>query len=130
MTSTVEPIRVDAGRDEESPRSGEARRRGAALRPYGGSGIALLLFLQVASALTPSAARAAQEESLGRALAITVDAALLRPLGMLRLIGGSALLVPTTLMWPPDYRANIELFVLEPAEYLFERPLGEDLAGS
>lgn len=58
--------------------------------------------------------------------------------GLLRLIGGSVMLVPATLFStlslpfdrnPAVFRDNYELFVVEPFDYTFRRPLGQDLAG-
>lgn len=58
--------------------------------------------------------------------------------GVLRLIAGSALLVPATLFStfslpfdrnPAVYRDNYELLVVEPFDYTFRRPLGQDLGG-
>lgn len=92
--------------------------------------VPLALWLSLVGAIVePRAARAASEGPVRRTTSVAVDLVLLRPLGLVRLIAGSVLLAPTTLMWPPSYRENVEIFVLEPNDYLFRRPLGEDLAG-
>lgn len=58
--------------------------------------------------------------------------------GVLRLIAGSALLVPATLFStfslpfdrnPAVYRDSYEMLVREPFDYTFRRPLGQDLGG-
>lgn len=68
----------------------------------------------------------------------TVDVFPIRFGGFLRLIAGSALLVPASLFAtfslpfnrdPAVYRDYYELLVLEPFDYTFRRPLGQDLGG-
>ena len=87
-----------------------------------------------ASALDEAPAQANVEEVSLKA----VDVFPIRFGGVLRLIAGSALLVPATLFStfslpfdrnPAVYRDNYELLVLEPFDYTFRRPLGQDLGG-
>jgi hypothetical protein len=68
-----------------------------------------------------------------------VDIAVLRPGGLARMVVGGALLVPSTLfnvMGLPFgrdtsvFEEDVDRFVMEPAEYTFMRPVGEDLVGS
>jgi len=70
--------------------------------------------------------------------AMAFDAAILRPLGAVKLAVGMVALIPATVLYtfrlPFDadtgvYREAAELLVIEPANYVFRRPLGEDLAG-
>jgi len=66
------------------------------------------------------------------------DAVVLRPLGTVKVFVGMAAMVPAAVLYtfrmPFDsdtgvYREAAELLVIEPANYVFRRPLGEDLAG-
>ena len=66
------------------------------------------------------------------------DAAILRPLSAVRLAVGITALFPTavlfTLKLPFDrdtsvYSEAADILVVEPANYLFRRPLGEDFEG-
>ena len=95
----------------------------------------------VAIAPLPSAAadQSTFLDQLENGAAKTFDLAILRPLGGLRLVVGMAAMVPMTIIntialpFQPDsgaYRETAELFIVEPANYVFRRPLGEDLAGS
>jgi hypothetical protein len=67
-----------------------------------------------------------------------IDIAVLRPLGMGRIVIGAALLVPMSLFNaialpigrdPSIFQEDVERFIVEPVEYTFDRPIGEDLAG-
>lgn len=80
----------------------------------------------------------------------SVDLVLLRPLGAVRLVAGALLWVPVSLVQAvvdmnkaafaqvglsekPDgvvVRETVDIFVVEPARYVFKRPLGEDLGGA
>lgn len=80
----------------------------------------------------------------------SVDLVLLRPLGAVRLVAGALLWVPISLVHAvvdmnkaavaqvglsekPDgvvVRETLDIFVVEPARYVFKRPLGEDLGGA
>ena len=71
-------------------------------------------------------------------LVIPFDIAILRPLGAIRLAVGSVALVPIGLIYsmkiPLDggtgaLQEVAEILVVEPANFLFRRPLGEDLSG-
>ena len=57
------------------------------------------------------------------------DVVLLRPLGLITMAVGAAAFVPVGLMAAPAGRDGIqpalELFVLEPAKSVFQRPLGD-----
>ncbi len=66
------------------------------------------------------------------------DAIVLRPLGAVKLAVGMAFLIPASVLYtfrmpfdsdPGVYREAAEMLVIEPANYVFRRPLGEDLAG-
>ena len=66
------------------------------------------------------------------------DASVLRPLGTVKLVVGLVALIPASVLYtfrmPFDsdtgvYREAADMLVVEPANYLFRRPLGEDLAG-
>jgi hypothetical protein len=66
------------------------------------------------------------------------DASVLRPLGTVKLIVGLVALIPASVLYtfrmPFDsdtgvYREAADMLVVEPANYVFRRPLGEDLAG-
>ena len=76
---------------------------------------------------------------VGRAAMIAVDVFPIRFGGFLRLAVGSVILVPATLLSaltypfernPEIFRENATLYLQEPFDYTFRRPLGEDLAGS
>lgn len=69
----------------------------------------------------------------------TVDLVLLRPLGVGRIVVGSVLLIPSTLINAIGlplgqdtgvFAEDLDRFVIEPVEYTFQRPVGEDLVGS
>lgn len=75
----------------------------------------------------------------GRAAMMAVDVFPIRLGGFLRTVVGGVFLVPVTLLSaatypfernPSVFRENAELYVVEPFDYTFRRPLGEDLAGS
>jgi len=66
------------------------------------------------------------------------DAAVLRPLGTVKLAVGMLFLIPASFLYtfrmPFDsdtgiYREAADMLVVEPANYVFRRPLGEDLSG-
>ena len=66
------------------------------------------------------------------------DASVLRPLGAVKLDVGLVFLIPASVLYtfrmPFDsdtgvYREAADMLVVEPANYVFRRPLGEDLAG-
>jgi len=96
-------------------------------------------WLSIASAGSARAAAALPSQAqVTEAAYKTVDVFPIRFGGLLRLIGGSVMLVPATLFStlslpfdrnPDVYRENYELFVVEPFDYTFRRPLGQDLAG-
>lgn len=67
-----------------------------------------------------------------------LDIAVLRTGGLARLTLGSLLLVPSTLINvvglpfgrdPAVFEEDVERYVLEPARFTFERPVGKELAG-
>jgi uncharacterized membrane protein len=66
------------------------------------------------------------------------DAAVLRPLGTVKLAVGMLFLIPASVLYtfrmPFDsdtgvFQEAAEMLVVEPANYVFRRPLGEDLSG-
>ena len=63
------------------------------------------------------------------------DAAVLRPLGSVRLVVGMATLAVTSVLYAITfqssdvYRETANLLVVDPANYVFRRPLGEDFSG-
>ncbi|MEZ4353060.1 MAG: hypothetical protein R3F16_05225 [Myxococcota bacterium] len=100
--------------------------------------------------LGPFASGAAHAESATDPAAITArafDAAVLRPLGAVRLLAGAALWVPISVVQAVGdlaratgapmglssgadgdrIRESFDLFVGDPADYVFTRPLGKDL---
>jgi hypothetical protein len=100
----------------------------------------LLISLQIAvlTAFAPGAALAEESSFLDTFFSEGFDAVVLRPLGSVRLAVGIVALIPTgilyTLKMPLDGDAGAlqeitELLVVEPANFVFRRPLGEDLAG-
>lgn len=72
-------------------------------------------------------------------LPVVFDIAVLRPLGAVRLVVGLVAMVPATILYtllrmpfdsdPGIYREAAELLLIDPANYVFRRPLGEDLSG-
>jgi hypothetical protein len=66
------------------------------------------------------------------------DVMILRPLGAVKVFVGLTALIPASFLYtfrmPFDsdtgvYREAAEMLVIEPANYVFRRPLGEDLDG-
>jgi hypothetical protein len=85
-------------------------------------------------AIAPTAAFA-EDVSMGDKI---FDASVLRPLGTVKLVVGLVALIPASVLYtfrmPFDsdtgvYREAADMLVVEPANYVFRRPLGEDLAG-
>ena len=69
---------------------------------------------------------------------IAYDVAVLRTLGFVKLVVGMTALIPASVLYtfrmPFDsdtgvYREAAEMLVIEPANYVFRRPLGEDFGG-
>lgn len=87
-------------------------------------------------AITPATSFAADDgPSVGAKI---FDATVLRPLGSIRLVVGTAALAVTSVLYTlrlpinPDtgaYREAAEILVVEPGNYVFRRPLGEDFSG-
>ena len=83
----------------------------------------------------------AQQDWLGmadRGASITADLLLLRPLGALRSAVGAVSFLPTAAIIAPysaftgnwdEFEAVTDMFIWEPTDYTFQRPLGVDLAG-
>jgi hypothetical protein len=104
-----------------------------------GAVLVLLALLGIAAARPALALDEAPAQANVEAIALkAVDVFPIRFGGVLRLIAGSALLVPATLFStfslpfdrnPAVYRDNFELLVREPFDYTFRRPLGQDLGG-
>ncbi len=90
-------------------------------------------------AIVPSVGFASDDSSSSSdAFAIGFDIAVLRTLGSIKLVVGTVALIPTSILYmlkmPFDDDAGAlqevaEVLVVEPANYVFRRPLGEDLAG-
>jgi hypothetical protein len=80
----------------------------------------------IAALVLPVSASAADEPSR---TAVTFDAAILRPLGFVGLVVGSAAFVPAALLAWPNGRDSVdtalEIFVTAPAHDVFQRPLGD-----
>ena len=77
-------------------------------------------------------------ESAGKAAAIGFDVGILRTLGSIRVVVGAVALIPTSIIYllkmPIDGDAGalldvVDILVVEPAEFVFRRPLGADFAG-
>jgi hypothetical protein len=77
-------------------------------------------------------------EKVERGFSIGFDLAILRTLGTGRMFVGMGLMVPmsifNTMRLPfvqdtSIYRETADLFVVEPANFVFRRPLGEDFSG-
>lgn len=88
---------------------------------------------------TATAAEATAGPDVGRAALMAVDVFPVRVGGFLRLVVGGIFLVPVTALSaltmpfernPAVFRENAELYVVEPFDYTFRRPLGEDFAGN
>ena len=78
------------------------------------------------------------DAALGRAALVAVDVFPIRFGGFLRMTVGGLFLVPATLVSaiaypiernPAVFRDNAELYVVEPFDYTFRRPLGRDFGG-
>ena len=77
-------------------------------------------------------------DKLERGCSIGFDVAVLRPLAVGRMLVGMGFMVPMTIFntmrmpFEQDtgiYRETAQLFVVEPANFAFRRPLGEDFSG-
>ena len=106
------------------------------------SRVAALVLVVLMTVASTGVARAAGElpsqASVQEFAYKAVDVFPIRFGGVLRLIAGSALLVPATLFStlslpfdrnPGVYRDNYEMLVVEPFDFTFRRPLGQDLGG-
>ena len=98
-----------------------------------------LLGLALASNPLPAAAASPGMEDFFQGFRSVLDMVVLRPLGTARFVLGGAILLPMSTVlnavaWPTGRDANVfkedwDRFVVEPAEYTFQRPIGQDLAG-
>lgn len=94
--------------------------------------------LSVLIAIAVAGPAVAAESRAGEIANKTADALLLRPGGVLRLAVGSAFMIPASLFslaaipsqGMSAYDEMLEVLVLEPFRYTFQRPFGEDLAGN
>jgi len=128
----------------EVARSRRCQPSSRRLSHFSHSVAALLAGATLASAPLP--ALAAEVEPLPRsfkeqatdAFYIAMDIAVLRPGGLARLTIGSILMVPTTIFNvmglplgrdPAVFQEDAERYVLEPARFTFDRPVGKELAG-
>jgi hypothetical protein len=77
-------------------------------------------------------------EGFKKGAVIGYDIAVLRTLGSFRLLVGMAFLVPASILQtlrlpfgsdPDTLREQAEILVIEPANFVFRRPLGEDFGG-
>jgi len=100
----------------------------------------ILVSLQIGMlvALVPSTSFAKDESSFADNFAIGYDLVVLRTLGTIRLAVGMVALIPASILYtlkmPIDgdggaLREVAEILVVEPASFVFRRPLGEDLEG-
>jgi len=107
-------------------RSRRLARRGASLRWLRSL---RSLWLAAAIAMLALPAPAAAQPAAVRALDVTFDLVLLRPLGAASTVVGTALFVPAALVASPGGRDPIveawDRFVLRSAKYTATRPLGE-----
>ena len=82
-------------------------------------------------AIVPAASFAEDATTGGKVF----DATVLRPLGSIRLVVGMATLALTSVLYAITfqssdvYRETANLLVVDPANYVFRRPLGEDFSG-
>jgi hypothetical protein len=142
----IESNRLFCGETSEgNPMNPIASRR---RRPFARS-LASVGCLLAISSLSPPAVRAEPASLPERLTAQTVDLLLLRPLGAFRLAAGAAIWVPISIVQAvmdigtaaaaplgESSRADgaikddaLDVFVIDPARYVFKRPLGEDLGG-
>ena len=86
-------------------------------------------------AIAPSASLAEDEVSVGAKI---FDVAVLRTLGTVKVFVWIVALIPASVLYtlrmpfnsdPDVFKEAAEMLVVEPANYVFRRPLGEDLAG-
>jgi len=82
-----------------------------------------------AGLLLTAPAHADPERETPNPAAVVFDVVLLRPLGLLTMVIGAALFVPAAVVTSPggldSIEEALELFVLDPAKDVLERPLGE-----
>jgi hypothetical protein len=100
---------------------------------------ASVLGIALVSAPLPAAAASPGWERVFQGFRSSIDIVVLRPLGVARLVLGGAILLPMStvlnaVVFPigRDTRIFVEdwdRFVVEPAEYTFQREIGEELAG-
>jgi len=97
----------------------------------------VLVSLQIAILVVLAPSTSLAVNNLDR-FAIGFDVVVLRPLGAIRLAVGAVALIPVGLIYslkiPLDggtgaLQEVAELLVVEPANFFFRRPLGEDLSG-
>ena len=101
--------------------------------------ILVLGLLGVLFAASPRAGVAAEATGgldVGRAALMAVDVFPIRFGGVLRTVVGGVFLVPVTIFSvvslpfernPGVFRENAQIYVVEPFDYTFNRPLGQDL---
>lgn len=144
----IDEARIECERSGLSERSEGANPVPAARRRYSSQPVAALIAgAMLATTGLPSIAQAAESDSsffetsleqVSDVWRSTVDIAVLRPLGVGRLVLGGVLLVPSTIFNlagmpfgrdPAVFTEDFDRFLVEPAEYTFTRPVGEDLVG-
>ena len=123
-----------AGRDRDRPSS----------RRFSGTLAALLAGAALASAPMPALAADFEpvsktwKEQATETFHVALDVTVLRPGGLVRLTAGSLLMIPSTIFNvmglpfgrdPGVFQEDAERFVLEPARFTFDRPVGKELAG-
>lgn len=99
----------------------------------------VVLVTGLALAGAPTSASANTLEMVSEGANGTVDMLVLRPLGLARLALGSLVFLPISsvfnamgLPFGKDtsvFKDDFDRMVVEPAEYTFSRPIGQDLAG-
>ena len=89
---------------------------------------ALTLFMATVSTAGATTTQARSQEEDGR-VSPTMDALLLRPLGFVSLVMGTALFVPagalTLVTRPTDIGKPFKALIIDPALYVWADPLGE-----
>ena len=105
--------------------------------------IVLLVAIAGILAATPRTGRSVESDpavdaSLGRAALMAVDVFPVRFGSFLRMTVGGVFLVPATIVSavaypfernPAVFEENTQLYVVEPFDYTFRRPLGQDFGG-
>jgi hypothetical protein len=93
------------------------------------SSIAALLLSANAQAVTPDLAEPQPSNFFLRGAKASFDVVILRPLGLIGLAVGTGAFVPAALVAAPmgwdGIKPALDLFVVDPARHVFQRPLGD-----